>query len=71
MIRLYSTHCPRCKAVEMKLDRTGIEYEVVDDPDAVTAFGEAHGILEAPLLEVDGEALDFGKAITYINSIAR
>ena len=65
-IILYTTHCPRCKAVEIQLDRKGIKYEVVDDPDAVVAFGEAHGIIEAPLLEVGSKAMDFRAALNWV-----
>ena len=30
MIKLYSTHCPQCNTLEIKLDRSGIVYEYVD-----------------------------------------
>lgn len=66
MIRLYSTHCPKCKVAEIKLSRSGLEYEIVDDKDAVVKAGEEHGIQSAPILEVDGEFMDFATAIRYL-----
>ena len=48
MITLYSTHCPQCRALEMKLDKVGIEYEVCDDKEAMLAMG----LKAAPVLDI-------------------
>lgn len=67
MLRLYSTHCPKCKAAEIKLSRSGLEYEIVDDQEEVLRVGREHGIQSAPILEADGEFMDFSAAIKYIS----
>lgn len=60
---LYSTHCPRCLVLEKKLDEANIEYTLVEDACVMLD----KGFSQAPVLEVDGEALDFGQAIKRIN----
>lgn len=51
MVVLYSNHCVRCNIVKAKLDAAGVEYEVIDDIDWLTANG--YDLM--PVLEVDGE----------------
>lgn len=70
MIRLYSTHCPRCRIVEMKLEQKKIEFEMVDDENKVVEVGKTHGIMQAPIMEVDGEFLNFNDAVKFINEQA-
>jgi len=67
MIKLYSTHCPRCRIVEMKLAQKNIEFEMVDDEDTVREVGITNHIMSAPILQVEDEYLDFTNAIAYIN----
>lgn len=66
MIKLYSTHCPRCRTLEMKLDRAGIEYEVCDDVEIIDTLG----FKSAPILETEEGLLDFSQAIKWVNSKA-
>lgn len=63
MIIFYSTHCPKCKILELKLKQKSIEYEENNNVDEMLH----KGITSAPCLEVDGELLDFGKAVKWIN----
>lgn len=60
---LYSTHCPRCNILENKLNEKNIEFEEVNDVDVMIE----KGIKVAPALEVDGEILDYGKAVKFVN----
>lgn len=62
---LYTTHCPRCSVLEKKLLSKGVQYETVTD---VKVMREKK-FLSAPMLEVDGEVMDFAAANTWINSI--
>jgi len=62
MIILYSTHCPRCTVLEKKLNSKGIKYDIVDDEDTIVN----KGFMTVPMLEVDGQALDFGKAVKWV-----
>ena len=59
---LWSTHCPRCKVLELKLKQKGIEFEENTNVDEMTA----KGFKEAPKLEVDGEIMDFKQAVDWI-----
>ena len=65
MIVLYSTGCPRCKVLETKLNQKNIKYIVCDDVREM----EGKNISTVPCLEVEGEILDFGKAVKWVNSL--
>ena len=64
LIKLYTTNCPKCRALEMKLDKAGIEYEVCDDLVEMTKRNFA----SAPMLETDDGLFDFSEAIRWVNS---
>jgi len=68
-IVLYSTRCPKCKTIEVLLARKEISYKLIEDADIAVKVGEAHGIMSAPILQVDDEFLDFSKAVKYINTL--
>ena len=63
MIKMYSTHCPKCKILETKLNQKNIQYEECTDVEKMLS----KGIETVPVLEVDGQLLDFGKAVRWIN----
>lgn len=63
MIILYSTGCPKCNVLEKKLKAKNIEYVLVEGEQAILD----KGFSDAPLLEVDGEYLDFVTANAWIN----
>lgn len=62
---LYSTHCPRCNVLEEKLEDEDIEYTIVEDQSIM----QEKGFMSAPMLEVDGEYMDFAKAVKWVNSL--
>ena len=64
-ITLFSTHCPRCIVLEKKLRQKGIDYDEVND----VSIMEEKGFLTAPMLEVDGEIMDFKAANDWINKL--
>lgn len=65
MIILYSTHCPQCKALEMKLNKKKVEYEICDDTQEM----ERLGFRAAPMLKIDEETyLPFTNAIKWVNA---
>lgn len=64
-IVLYSTGCPRCNVLETKLKNKGILFEEVNDEDIMIN----KGFDSVPILEVDGNYMDFGKANEFINSL--
>lgn len=63
-IVLYSTNCPKCIVLEKKLTQKGIEFEVINDVKAIRKLG----YLTAPLLEVNGNVMDFTKANEWVNT---
>ena len=63
-IILYSTNCPKCNILEAKLNQKNIVYEICTDIDIM----ESKGMMSAPALEVDGELMDFGAAVKWVNS---
>ena len=64
MIKLYSTHCPQCRALEIKLDKANIEYEVCDDVE----FMKKMGFQAAPILETPDGVFNFSQAVKWVNS---
>lgn len=63
MVKLYSTHCPKCRVLETKLKQKNVQYEECNDVDEMLS----KGLASAPYLEVDGKLLDFGKAVKWVN----
>ncbi len=63
MIKLYSTHCPRCNVLIKKLNAKGIQFEEITSVEEMKALGMS----SVPILEVDGERMDFSKANKWIN----
>ena len=62
---MYSTHCPKCCVLEKKLKDKKIEYEEVNDIEIM----QEKGITTVPILEVDGEMMDFKTAFNYIEKL--
>lgn len=65
-ITLYSTGCPMCRVVTAKLTQAGVNFETIEDKDAVVQIGQDNGIKSAPILVVDGTAYDYKKALAWI-----
>lgn len=63
-IVLYSTHCPKCKILETKLKQKSIKYTEVNNVDLMLE----KGFVTVPMLEVDGEVMDFKEANDWINN---
>lgn len=64
-ITLFSTKCPRCVVLEKKLKTKNIEYEEINDVEIM----KEKGYLTVPILEVDGESMDFKRASDWINTL--
>ena len=60
---VHSTNCPKCKVLESKLAAKQIPYEVNTDVEEMRKLG----IMQAPMLEVDGDLRDFASAIAWVN----
>lgn len=62
-VTLYSTGCPKCKVLKMKLDSKNINYDTISDVSIIIS----KGINAVPVLEVDGNIMDFKTAVDWIN----
>lgn len=63
MIKLYTTHCPKCAVLEKKLQQKNIAYETIDDTEKMIQMG----MRSAPMLEVDNKLMNFAEAVQYVN----
>lgn len=61
-IVLYSTHCPQCRVLEIKLKQKNISYEEVTDIELM----QEKGFMSVPKLEVDGTVYDFKEAVKWV-----
>lgn len=64
-IIFYSTHCPKCKVLELKMKKAGLNYTEVDDVDEMMKLG----LKSAPYLNVDGQMLDFAAANKFLKGV--
>ena len=62
MIKLYSTHCPKCKILTIKLQQKNINFTEIDD----IAIMQSLGFKSAPMLSVDGQIMDFNNALAWV-----
>ena len=67
IVVLYSTGCPKCNVLKRKLDENCVDYTTKTDVDEMIT----KGISSAPALEVDGEILDFKKAIDWVRNVQK
>lgn len=63
---LYTTHCPKCKVLEKKLMTKNITYTEITNTDVMLEMG----FDATPMLEVDGQIMDFKAASDWINNIS-
>ena len=59
---LYTTHCPKCTVLSKKLEKANIEYDICED----TSIMQSKCFTSLPVLEVNGEILDFAAAIKWV-----
>lgn len=64
MIILYTTHCPKCKILEKKMNDKNIQYEMITDEDVMIE----KGFMSAPMLEVDGNIMKYPDALKWIET---
>lgn len=60
---LYTTHCPKCSVLEKKLNSKNIQYEENTDTELMIS----KGFNEVPILEVDGNEMNFKTANEWLN----
>ena len=62
-IIFYSTGCPKCKILKQKLDSKSIQYTENNSVEEMLALG----IVQVPVLSVDGALMQFPDAVAWIN----
>ena len=65
MIKLYTIDCPKCRVLESKLKAKKVAFEECRDIEIM----QEKGFKSAPMLEVDGAAMNFGDAVKWINNL--
>ena len=60
---LYSTNCPKCKVLEMKMKKKNIDYVVNNDISPLIE----KGYKAAPVLLVGDSYKEFSEAVSWIN----
>lgn len=65
MIKLYTNHCRKCEILTTKLNEKNITFETIDDEEWL----RANGYDFMPILEVDGQKLEYIDAVNYINAL--
>jgi glutaredoxin len=63
MIKLLTTHCPRCAVLQKKLNSKNIDYVEITDIEEI----QSYGVDTVPILIVDEEIMDFSAAVQWIN----
>lgn len=64
MVTLYTTGCSRCTVLEKKLDSKQIHYRKEEDMNLMLE----KGIKSVPVLEVQGQMLNFLESIQWVNN---
>lgn len=64
MVTLYTTGCSRCIVLEKKLDSKQIHYKKEENTNAMLE----KGIKSVPVLEVQGQRLNFLEAVQWVNN---
>lgn len=66
VIKYYTIHCPKCKVLQILMDKKNIEFEVIDDKDVVTSVAEENNVKSAPFALIDGVCYDTKKLQEWI-----
>ena len=67
MVKLFvsaNASCPKCSCLEKKMKAKNIEFEIAEDNTEIAE----KGFLQAPILKVGDDYLEFGQANTWINN---
>ena len=64
-VKLYTTHCPKCKILEERLNEKKVKYEVIDNIEELQKMN----FKSVPNLEIDGKIYNYLDSIRYLNKI--
>ena len=63
-VTLYSTGCPKCNVLKLKLKEANIQYDEISNVDIMIQ----KGFMSTPMLEIDNKILNYNESINWINS---
>lgn len=63
-IVLYTTHCPKCRVLEKKLNDKGVKFAICQDVQVMKNLQ----ISSVPTLSVNGQMMDFYNAVKFVNN---
>lgn len=64
-VKLYTTHCPKCKILEERLNEKKVKYEVIDNIEELQKMN----FKSVPNLEIDGKIYNYLDSIRYLNKM--
>lgn len=64
LVVLYSTGCPKCGILKQKLESSHVKFETNSDKDYMIK----KGFVSVPMLEVDGNVMNFSEAVKWVNN---
>ena len=64
-VKLYTTHCPKCKILEERLNEKKVKYEVIDNIEE----HQKMNFKSVPNLEIDGKIYNYLDSIRYLNKM--
>lgn len=54
MLKLYSSHCPKCNMIQNILQTKNIPYELIDNENVYIKIANENNIENMPFAEIDG-----------------
>ena len=64
-VKLYTTHCPKCKILEERLNEKKVKYEVIDNIEELQKMN----FKSVPNLEIDGKIYNYLDSIRYLKKM--
>lgn len=64
-VKLYTTHCPKCKILEERLNEKKIKFEIIDNVEELQKMN----FKTVPNLDIDGKIYNYLDAIKYLNKL--
>ena len=64
-VKLYTTHCPKCKILEERLNEKKVKYEVIDNIEELQKMN----FKSVPNLDIDGKIYNYLDSIRYLNKM--
>jgi glutaredoxin-related protein len=61
-IILYTTHCPKCKVLQLKLEKLNLSFEICEDIETM----ETLGFKTSPMLSINNKIYNFQEAVKFL-----